>query len=99
MDEPIQPDGQQVRRRRHERAWSPRDLIRAIGDASERASGLRQSISPNLLQGIEERDEIVPARTLEWLASGLGCDPIDITKDPEQELDPRLLPKPDEELQ
>lgn len=75
---PVAPDGLAIRRRRHERGWGPRDLIRAIGDASTRATGLRETISPNLLAGIEEHGEKIPYSTLCLVAGGLDCDPIDI---------------------
>lgn len=78
---PVAPDGLAIRRRRHERGWAPRDLIRAIGDASTRASGIRESITPNLLAGIEEHSERVPYGTLCLVAGGLECDPIDILRD------------------
>ena len=74
----VTPAGLVVRRLRHERGWPPRTLIEAIGEASFRASGLRHTITPNLLAGIEERNEPVPYDTLCLVASGLDCDPIDI---------------------
>jgi hypothetical protein len=74
----VTPAGLVVRRMRHERGWPPRELISAIGEASLRSSGLRETITPNLLAGIEERNEPVPYETLCLLAAGLGCDPIDI---------------------
>jgi len=70
----VQPDGLTVRRLRHERAWGPRDLIAAISRASELAHGIPQTISPNLLAGIEDRNEHVPYATLRLLANGLDCD-------------------------
>ena len=72
------PAGLVVRRLRHARGWPPRELIDAIAKASYRASGLRETITPNLLAGIEERNEPVPYDTLCLLAAGLGCDPIDL---------------------
>lgn len=74
----VVPDGLSVRRRRHKRAWSPRDFVDAIGLASERSSGLRETISPTLLSGIEEKNERIPYETLRLLADGLDCDPVDI---------------------
>jgi hypothetical protein len=53
-------------------------LIDAIGEASYRASGQRETITPHLLAGIEERNEAVPYDTLCLVAAGLGCDPVDI---------------------
>jgi hypothetical protein len=74
----VTPAGLVVRRMRHERGWPPRELIEAISEASLRASGLPETITPNLLAGIEERNEPVPYDTLCLLAAGLGCDPVDI---------------------
>ena len=67
-----------VRRMRHELGWPPRLLIAAIGEASIRASGMRETITPDELAGIEERNEPVAYDTLCLLAAGLDCDPIDI---------------------
>ena len=74
----VTPAGLVVRRLRHERGWPPRELILAIGEASYRSSGLRETITPNLLAGIEERNEPIPYETLCLVAAGLGCDPVDI---------------------
>ena len=74
----VTPAGLVVRRLRHERGWPPRALIEAIGEAHFRATGLRETITPNLLSGIEEQNERVPYDTLCMVAGGLGCDPIDI---------------------
>jgi len=77
----VTPAGLVVRRLRHERGWPPRELIAAIGDASHRAGGVRETISPTLLSGIEERNERIPYETLCNLAAGLDCDPIDLLAD------------------
>jgi hypothetical protein len=74
----VTPAGIVVRRLRHERGWPPRELILAIGEASLRADGVRETITPMLLAGIEERNERVPYQTLCLLAGGLDCDPIDL---------------------
>jgi hypothetical protein len=74
----VRPAGLVVRRMRHERGWPPRELIEAIGEASVRASGRRETITPNLLAGIEERNEAISYETLCLVAAGLGCDPVDI---------------------
>jgi hypothetical protein len=74
----VRPDGLSIRRRRHERSWAPRDLVDAIGKASIVATGLRETITPNLLQGIEEQNEPIPYTTLRMVARGLDCDPVDI---------------------
>ena len=74
----MKPAGLVIRRLRHERGWPPRELIFAILEANYRSSGQRETISPNLLSGIEERNERIPYETLCLVAAGLGCDPIDI---------------------
>ena len=74
----VRPDGLSVRRRRHELSFAPRDLIDAIAQAQERATGLRQTISPTQLVGIEERSEHVPWAMLRLVAAGLDCDAVDI---------------------
>lgn len=74
----VVPDGLTVRRLRHEHHWSPRDLVSAIAQAHFIATGLRETITPNLLQHIEEQSERIPYATLRLLARGLDCDPVDI---------------------
>ena len=74
----IRPDGLAVRRRRHERGWSTRDLVDAIANACERATGNRHTITPNLLKSVEEHGEVIPYRILCLIADGLGWDPVDI---------------------
>lgn len=76
----VEPDGLSVRRRRHDRSWSPRDLVTAIRDASWIANGRRETITPDVLKGIEERNERIPYATLCLLARGLDCDPVDILR-------------------
>lgn len=76
--EPVRPDGLSVRRRRHDRGWSTRDLVNEIGKACERATGIRQTITPNLLKAVEEHCEPIPYATLCLVADGLGCDPVDL---------------------
>ena len=83
----VRPDGLSVRRRRHEQSLSPRDLVEAIAVAQERATGLRDTITPSLLAGIEERAERVPWATLRLVASGLDCDPVDILAPDSEEED------------
>ena len=65
-------------RRRTEQGWPPRYLIEAIGEACLRATGLRKTITPNLLLGIEDHNETIPYETLCLVADGLRCDPVDI---------------------
>lgn len=74
----VHPDGLAIRGRRHARGWSPRDLVEAIARAHHRATGLRETISPNLLRSIEERNEAVPFATLRLVADGLDCNPVEI---------------------
>lgn len=74
----VRPDGLSVRRRRHDHGWSPRALIDAIEIASINASGLRRTLTPNLIKAIEEQQESIPYEQLLLLADGLGCDPVDL---------------------
>lgn len=74
----VQPDGLTVRRMRHDRGWSARDLVDAIAAACQRATGVPQTITPNLLKGIEEHNESVPYETLRLIADGFDCDPVEI---------------------
>lgn len=83
--ETVRPDGGEVRRRRHENGWPPSELIAAIGKVHRVATGLVETISPILLQGIEDRDETIPYETLCLVAGGLGCDPVDILRPPREE--------------
>lgn len=76
----VVPDGLSIRRRRHDIGWSPRQLVAAIRDASWVASGRRETITPDLLKGIEERNERIPYATLCLVARGLDCDPADIVR-------------------
>jgi transcriptional regulator with XRE-family HTH domain len=74
----VRPDGLAVRRRRHDRGWSPRDLVVAIETASINSSGLRRSLTPNELKAIEEQGEQISYDQLLLLADGLDCDPVDL---------------------
>ena len=74
----VRPDGYAIRGRRHARGWSPRDLLEAVAEAHCRATGMRRTISPNLLRGMEERNESVPYATLRLVASGLDCNPVEL---------------------
>ena len=74
----VQPDGLTVRRMRHARGWSARELVDAIATACERATGIRETITPNLLRGIEEHNETVSYATVCLVADGFGCDPVEI---------------------
>lgn len=74
----VRLDGLAVRRHRHDRGWSPRDLVFAIAEASFVASGLRRTLTPNQIQAIEEREEQITYAELLLLADGLACDPSDL---------------------
>ena len=79
----VRLDGLAVRRYRHERGWSPRDLVVAIEEACFNASGLRRTFTPNQLQAIEEREERITYDELLLLADGLACDPSDLIAEDE----------------
>jgi transcriptional regulator with XRE-family HTH domain len=79
-DAPIRPDGLTVRRLRHERGWSPRTLIDEVERCALAATGLRRSLTPNLLSAIEERDEAVPYATLCLVSDAFDCDPITLVR-------------------
>lgn len=96
-DTEVRPDGLTVRRMRHERVWSPRKLIDEIGERRRESTGVATSISPNLLAGIEERDELIPYATLCLVASAFDCDPIDLVKDETKNHRPRETDIKDDE--
>ena len=75
---PLRPDGLAIRRLRRDRGWSRRDLLEAIAEATLRETGVRETISSNLLEGIEEGDEPIPYSTLCRIASGLDCNPVEL---------------------
>ena len=77
-DRPVRPRGHAVRRLRLVRGWSPQELCNAVGEAQSAATGIWETITPSVLEGIEERDEVVPYATLCLLASGFDCDPVDL---------------------
>lgn len=77
-DRLVRPNGLTVRRLRHERAWSPRKLIERVAEVSFESTGLRRTITPSVLNGIEEHEEEVPYDTLCLLAGALDCDPVDL---------------------
>ena len=78
----VVPDGGRVRGLRRRRGWSRRDLVEAVARAQERATGQRDTLSLNLLGGIEEADEPVPYATLRLIAGGLDCEPIELAREP-----------------
>jgi transcriptional regulator with XRE-family HTH domain len=75
---PVRPDGPAIRRLRRDRGWSRRDLLEAIAEATRRESGVRETISPNLLEGVEEANEAISYSILCRIASGLDCEPIEL---------------------
>ena len=77
-DDPVLPDGGSVRRLRRARGWSRRALSAAIADATERETGLRETITINQIEWIEERDERVPYGVVVRIASGLDCNPVEL---------------------
>lgn len=79
---PIRPDGLAIRRLRRDRGWSRRDLLEAIAEATRRETGLRETISANLLEGVEEGNEPIPYSTLCRIASGLDCEPVELLLEP-----------------
>lgn len=58
--------------------WSRRELCQAIQAARIRETGVPESLTPHLLVGIEERNEIIPYATLCLVAAGLDCNPVEI---------------------
>lgn len=80
--QPLRPDGLAIRRLRRDRGWSRRDLLEAIAEAMQRETGVRETLSANLLEGIEEGDEPIPYSTLCRIASGLDCEPVDLVAGP-----------------
>ena len=77
-ERPVVPDGRSIRRLRHDRGWSRRDLCRAIARASLRASGIASSLTPNQIAGVEEHGESIPYTQLCMIAAGLDCNPVDL---------------------
>lgn len=76
----VSADGPAIRRRRRARGWSRRELSAAIAEAARRATGLSESVSPNLLAGVEERGESIPYTTLCLIAGGLDCNPVELLR-------------------
>jgi len=82
-DSIVFPDGNLVRDLRHRRGWSRRDLLEAVARASERATGCRETLTLNVLGGIEEMDEPVSYATLRLIAGGLDCEPVELARETE----------------
>jgi hypothetical protein len=80
-DDPVVPDGLGIRRRRRALGLSRGDLVAAIEARSREASGRAESVSRDLLRGIEEADERVPYGVLGLISLGLGCNPVELLRD------------------
>ncbi len=77
----VRPDGLSVRRRRRALGLSRADLAARIETRSREATGVAESVSRNLLQGIEESNEPVAYRVLGLISLGLGCNPVELLLD------------------
>ena len=77
-DAPVTPDGMAIRRMRRVRGWSRRAFVEAIGDASVRESGVRATITQNLLEHVEESGEPISYTDLCRIAAGLDCNPMEL---------------------
>jgi transcriptional regulator with XRE-family HTH domain len=77
----VRPDGLAIRRIRRDRGWSRRDLIDAIAESALRATGIRETISQNLLEAIEEGSEAIPYSTLCRIAAGLDREPVELVSE------------------
>ena len=77
-EQPIVPDGLQIRRLRRARGWSRKVFVRKIAEATRRETGLRKTITPNLLEGIEGKNESIRYSTLCLVASGLDRNPVEL---------------------
>jgi hypothetical protein len=77
-DARVRPDGLTIRRRRRRLGWSRGELAAAIERRSREATGRAESVSRNLLQGVEEANEPVPYATLCLISLGLDCNPVEI---------------------
>jgi transcriptional regulator with XRE-family HTH domain len=77
-DARITPDGVRIRRLRRSRGWSRRDFAAAIAEACLRESGLRETVTQSLLEGVEEGNERIPYATLRRIAAGLDCNPVEL---------------------
>jgi hypothetical protein len=77
-DDPIRPDGLGIRRRRRGRGWSRADLTAAVEQRTREATGRKEPLSRNLLQGIEETNERVPYVVVSRIALALDCNPVEL---------------------
>jgi hypothetical protein len=77
----VRPDGLGIRRRRRALGLSRADLVALIERRSREATGRAESVSRNLLRGIEEENERVPYRALVLISLALGCNPVELLQD------------------
>lgn len=77
-DAAVRPDGLTIRRRRRQRGWSRGELSAAIERRSREATGRGETVTRNVLQGVEEVNERIPYATLCLIALALDCNPIEI---------------------
>lgn len=77
-DAVVRPDGLTIRRLRRQLGWSRGELAAAIERRSREATGRGESVSRNVLQGVEETNERVPYATLCLISLALDCNPIEI---------------------
>ena len=82
-DRLVAPDGLAIRGRRHALGWSPRDLVEAIANAHERATGVRETIRPTELAAVEESGARVAFAKLRLIAAGLDCNPVELIAEAE----------------
>ena len=80
-DQEVTPDGTAIRRMRRRQGWSRRAFVRIVADVSFRESGLRETVSINLLEGMEEANEPVPYAVLCRVAAGLDADPVTLVSE------------------
>jgi hypothetical protein len=80
-DAKVRPDGLGIRRRRRRLGWSRGELVAAIAERSREATGVPESLTRNLLRGIEEANERVAYHTICLVARGLDCDPVELVID------------------
>jgi hypothetical protein len=77
-DSLVRPDGLGIRCRRRRLGWSRGELVAAVGERSREATGIAETLTRNLLRGIEEANERVAYRTLCLVALGLDCNPVEL---------------------
>ncbi len=82
-DQTVTPDGTAIRGMRRKLGLSRRAFVRIVADACFRESGLRETVSINLLEGMEEANEPVPYAIVCRIAAGLDADPIVLVHEPD----------------